>query len=100
MHYRSFTIETTGQGYSFAYRYTHEDYNGPEDRRIGHAANVQDCKDAIDDWHFDQIPEEKKCSHVRDNQGFCHNCGIPICEETIRSEGLWKDGMVCDMSNE
>ena len=43
---------------------------------------------------------EKKCSHIRDNQGFCHNCGIPICEETIRSEGMWRDGMVCDLSNE
>lgn len=31
------------------YNFVHEEYDGPEDKRIGTGASVQDCKDAIDD---------------------------------------------------
>ena len=33
------------------------------------------------------------CSHCRDNQGFCHNCGVPLCEESLRATEYWTEGM-------
>jgi hypothetical protein len=39
------------------YIYHHKDYDGPEDNRIGTAASVEACKEAIDEWHADQEEE-------------------------------------------
>ncbi len=40
--------------------------------------------------------DEDECSHIRDNQGFCHHCGVPVCEESLKASGYWKDGMICE----
>lgn len=60
--YRGFTIEhdpkpipTRAHDYSFV----HEDYDGPEDKRIGTGSSVQDCRDAIDDMLWE--PECEAC---------------------------------------
>lgn len=36
------------------WQYAHEDYDGPEDRRAGHAASEQACRDEIDWLEDDQ----------------------------------------------
>jgi hypothetical protein len=37
---------------------------------------------------------ERECPHYQDNQGFCHKCGIVMCEGTVRDSGYWQEGMV------
>ena len=44
--------------------------------------------------HFKKAWPKEPCPHYQDNQGFCHKCGILMCEETARSEGYWQEGMV------
>jgi hypothetical protein len=45
MIYREFKIEHDG----YAYLYSHVEYDGPEDSRIGHAKNVEAAKEDIDE---------------------------------------------------
>ena len=40
------------------------------------------------------MPEKEECPHYQDNQGFCHKCGIVMCEGTVRDSGYWQEGMV------
>jgi hypothetical protein len=44
---------------SLRWQYVHCDYDGPEDKRIGVAASIQECKDAIDDMLWE--PECEAC---------------------------------------
>ena len=44
--------------------------------------------------HFKKAFPKEPCPHYQDNQGFCHSCGILMCEETARREGYWQEGMV------
>lgn len=36
------------------YQFVHNDYDGPEDRRCGHAASEWECRAMIDDIEDDQ----------------------------------------------
>ena len=44
-------------GHDWAYQ--HDDYDGDEDNRAGTEADLQACKDAIDERFFDDEPEGK-----------------------------------------
>lgn len=46
MTYREFNIEHNG----WAYIYSHKEYDGPEDRRIGSAFTIEEAKQEIDDY--------------------------------------------------
>ncbi len=49
--YRDFNINP---GLYTGYSYVHKDYDGPEDRRAGNENTEQDCKNAVDEWHFSE----------------------------------------------
>ncbi len=36
------------------WQYVHEDYDGTEDNRYGHAPSLEAAKAEIDDWHEEQ----------------------------------------------
>lgn len=39
------------------WQYTHKDYNGDEDRRIGNCESVEACKEEIDERFYDGEPQ-------------------------------------------
>lgn len=44
--------------------FVHEDYDGPEDGRSGSGADVQDCKDRIDEMIEDEAADEDPLAYV------------------------------------
>jgi len=40
-----------------------------------------------------ETPKPEPCPHYQDNQGFCHQCGILMCEETAKMTGYFREGM-------
>ena len=57
MKYRDFNIEFIYPPIplrSMDYSWSHEDYDGPEDNRIGLASSIEECKAAIDEWYKEQ----------------------------------------------
>ena len=55
MQYRNYEIDIPDRNCPFSYRYVHNNYDGPEDRRIGFGSSILDCKNAIDDAIDDAI---------------------------------------------
>lgn len=54
INYRGYTIERSTPApipswKLFQWTWSHVDYDGPGDRRIGQAATIEDCVDAIDE---------------------------------------------------
>ena len=52
MKYKKHDIEETDAGYSWC----HEDFNGPEDPRWGHAKTPKECRQQIDEF-IEENPE-------------------------------------------
>jgi hypothetical protein len=49
--YRDFNIDHNG----WAYIYSHKEYDGPEDKRCGSADSIEDAKDSIDEYYYENI---------------------------------------------
>lgn len=57
MNYRGFHIEYNPPPIPVRccdWQWAHEDFDGPEDNRYGHAASLEAAKAEIDDWHEEQ----------------------------------------------
>jgi hypothetical protein len=55
--YRDFNIDASS---AWGYVYSHVEYDGPEDRRIGSARTLEQAKAEVDDWHTDNPAEEEQ----------------------------------------
>jgi hypothetical protein len=63
MEYRDYIIQPHSY-FGGHFEFVHKEYDGPEDRRIGHGSTVQDCKQQIDDIIFESNEWTVKHSEV------------------------------------
>jgi len=52
--YRDHEISRPRFNEPYDYEFVHKDYDGPDDGRCGNCDTIQECKEAIDDWHEEQ----------------------------------------------
>jgi len=52
--YRDHEITKLNYFEAFNYDYVHKDYCGQDDDRLGWHNTIQECKEAIDEWHLEQ----------------------------------------------
>lgn len=58
--YKGYNIAATNAGgtFLFSHEFFHDDYDGPEDNRLGHAKSLQSAKDQIDELIEREEPNE------------------------------------------
>ena len=93
--YRGYTITEnkclSNSGTGFGWRYVHNDYDGPEDKRIGHDDSLGGCLMQIDDAIADELYCDTCDSTgiIQDAEGFKDDC--PKCQKARTRIGEAKD---------
>lgn len=73
--YRDFIIYL---GDWMGWEYQHQDYDGPEDNRAGHARTLQDAKDDIDERFYETSPI-MLCEHCGRDENSAKASGHNFC---------------------
>ena len=89
--YRDYTIEAAIFPAGFGWRYVHNNYDGPEDNRIGRGMSLGDCLCAIDDAIADELfcDDCDSTGTIQDADGFRDEC--PKCQDARAKIGEAKN---------